>query len=49
MRENGINLLIEVCFISNATDMAFYQANKQKVANELALILLEADSKLWFI
>ena len=46
MRENGINLLIEVCFISNATDMAFYQANKQKVANELALILLEADSKL---
>ena len=46
MRENGINLLIEVCFISNATDMAYYQANKQKVANELALILEEADSKL---
>lgn len=46
MRELGVNLLIEVCFISNSTDMAFYQANKMKVAEEIALLLEEADSRL---
>lgn len=46
MRELGVNILIEVCFISNATDMAYYQAKKTKVAEEIALILMEADGRL---
>lgn len=46
LREQGINLLIEICFISNATDMAYYQAAKHKVATEIALILEEAENKL---
>jgi N-acetylmuramoyl-L-alanine amidase len=46
LREQGINLLIEICFISNATDMAYYQASKRKVAEAIALILEEAEGKL---
>lgn len=46
LREHGINLLIEICFISNATDMAYYQASKRKVAEAIALILEEAEGKL---
>jgi N-acetylmuramoyl-L-alanine amidase len=46
LREQGINLLIEICFISNATDMAYYQAAKQRVAEEIALILEEAENKI---
>lgn len=46
LREQGINLLIEICFISNATDMAYYQAAKKRVAEEIALILEEAEAKL---
>jgi N-acetylmuramoyl-L-alanine amidase len=46
LREQGINLLIEVCFISNKTDMQFYQASKNRVAEEIALILEEAEGKL---
>jgi len=41
MRLNGINLLIEVCFISNKLDMDKYQKNKKILAKKLAKILYE--------
>lgn len=46
MRENGINVLLETCFIDNANDIRAYQANKQRVANELAIIIAEFEDKL---
>ena len=44
LREFGINLLIEVGFLSNATDLARYQEHKKKIVREAALILFEADN-----
>ena len=41
MRPNAENLLIEVCFITNNYDMKLYQANKVKIASQLAKILYE--------
>ena len=45
MRELGINILIEMCFITNKTDMTSYQANKAKIADELMYLLIEYDNK----
>lgn len=39
MRPGAENLLIEVCFISNALDMKLYQANKHGIARRIALTL----------
>jgi N-acetylmuramoyl-L-alanine amidase len=36
MRPVAENVLIEICFISNSTDMKLYQANKQTIAKKLA-------------
>ena len=41
--EKGINLLLEICFISNANDMRLYQANKKILAVEAAIQLAELD------
>jgi N-acetylmuramoyl-L-alanine amidase len=42
MHQLGRNYIIEMCFISNKTDMDKYQANKQKLAKTIADILGEA-------
>lgn len=42
MKQPGRNYIIEMCFISNKTDMDKYQANKQKLAKAMADILNEA-------
>jgi N-acetylmuramoyl-L-alanine amidase len=42
MKQPGRNYIIEMCFISNKTDMDKYQANKQKLAKTIAAILGEA-------
>jgi N-acetylmuramoyl-L-alanine amidase len=39
MRPVAENVLIEICFISNSTDMKLYQANKQTIAKKLANVL----------
>lgn len=39
MRPAGINILIEVCFISNPNDMLYYEAQKIELAYELAVII----------
>lgn len=39
MRANAENILIEMCFLSNALDMKLYQANKHGIARKLALTL----------
>ena len=39
MRPSAENILIEVCFISNNTDMKLYQANKNTIARRIALTL----------
>jgi len=44
MREEGINLLTEVCFIDNKIDMDAYQLNKQKLAEVTADILVKYDN-----
>jgi N-acetylmuramoyl-L-alanine amidase len=36
MRPNAENILIEVCFIDNKTDMAVYQSNKLAIAKAIA-------------
>jgi N-acetylmuramoyl-L-alanine amidase len=46
LRENGINCLLETCFIDNKTDMTQYQLRKQEVATELALLIAEFEDKL---
>lgn len=46
MRENGINCLLETCFIDNKTDITQYQLRKSDVATELALIISEFEDKL---
>lgn len=45
MRPNAENILIEVCFISNVTDMKLYQANKNGIARRLAATLAHFRSK----
>jgi N-acetylmuramoyl-L-alanine amidase len=39
MRPNAENILIEVCFIDNKTDMALYESNKVTIAKTIAQIL----------
>ena len=39
MREEGIICLLELCFISNPTDVRQYKANKEKLAIEMAKII----------
>jgi N-acetylmuramoyl-L-alanine amidase len=39
MRPAAENVLIEVCFISNLTDMKLYEANKKNIAKKIANIL----------
>lgn len=45
MQPKGINVLIEVCFISNTTDLKKYQDNKVKLAESLSQILTECLNK----
>ena len=45
MRPSAENVLIEVCFITNATDMKLYQANKHTIAKKLALVLSTYSKK----
>jgi len=45
MRPVAENVLIEVCFITNATDMKLYQANKHTIAKKLALVLSTYSKK----
>lgn len=45
MRPTAENVLLEVCFISNATDMKLYQANKTNISKQLANVLFN-HSKL---
>jgi N-acetylmuramoyl-L-alanine amidase len=44
MRETGIVTLVEVCFISNKTDMAAYDKNFDKLVNRYADILIKYDA-----
>lgn len=44
MRLTGENLLIEMCFITNKSDMESYQANKSKLAKEMAYMLAEVEN-----
>lgn len=39
MKPNAENILIEMCFISNALDMKLYQANKNTIAKRMALVI----------
>jgi len=41
MRPNGINVLIEVAFISNPNDMKSYDTNFEKMCNEIASKLIK--------
>ncbi len=42
MKQPGRNYIIEMCFISNQTDMAKYQVKKQELAKAIAIILSDA-------
>ena len=44
MRPAGINLLLEICFITNSADLAAYQKNKRAMAEMIATYLVEAES-----
>lgn len=39
MQLTGENVLMEVCFITNAANMRSYESNKYRLANEIAIIL----------
>jgi N-acetylmuramoyl-L-alanine amidase len=45
MKPKGVNVLIEVCFISNPTDMKLYVEKKNDVAKMIADLLVVADSR----
>lgn len=40
----GISVLIEVCFISNKTDMMAYNKNKAEIAKGIASLLIKYDA-----
>jgi N-acetylmuramoyl-L-alanine amidase len=42
MKLTGQNVLMEICFITNKTDMESYQANKEKLASLIADTLIDA-------
>lgn len=46
MREEGIICLLEVCFISNAQDVSLYKANKEKLAMQIAQILIKYEQMI---
>lgn len=46
MRPEGINILIEVCFITSKSDLQTYFAKKEVLANKLAELLTKADAKI---
>ena len=45
MRLTGENILLEICFITNASDMEKYQKNKLSLAKQLALTLKKHSEK----
>lgn len=45
MRENGINLLVEVCFISNPADVLAYQTHFNELCECMAHLLMNMDDK----
>jgi len=44
MKENGIVVLHELCFITNADDVAKYQAKKKDLAKAIAQILVKYEN-----
>lgn len=44
MREDGLNVLLEVCFITNPSDMAAYRKNKEIIAKDIARVLMKYDA-----
>lgn len=48
MRMKCTNLLLEVCFISNAEDMESYQANKEILAKRIAQFLYNCANNVTF-
>jgi N-acetylmuramoyl-L-alanine amidase len=47
MRENGTNLLVEVCFITNINDMKAYQSKKKEVAKYLADLVMWIENQVY--
>lgn len=45
MRPSAENVLIEICFITNLTDMKLYGANKRGIARKLANVLRDYVNK----
>ncbi len=46
MREEGIICLLEVCFISNPQDILLYKANKERLAFQIAQILIKYEKMI---
>jgi N-acetylmuramoyl-L-alanine amidase len=44
MRENGIVCLLELCFISNKSDIEAYQENKVALAKDIADIIIKYEN-----
>ena len=44
MRENGIELIVEVCFITNPKDMAAFDKNFEALCYGYASIIAELDN-----
>lgn len=44
MREEGMNALIEVCFITNWNDLQRYRKAKQAIARDIAAVLVKYDA-----
>lgn len=44
MRPNGMNVLIEICFMDNPDDIKKYQATKKQLAEVLASLLIKYDN-----
>lgn len=46
MRPEGINMLVEICFLTNKSDMEKYLSNIDLVAKAIANVLLEAENAI---
>lgn len=46
MRPKGINLLVEICFITNENDMAIYFKHYNSIVEGIAKLLIQADNEL---
>lgn len=44
MREEGMNALLEVCFITNISDLNRYRKAKQAIAKDIAAVLVKYDA-----